>query len=330
MARPYVAFGNRIAELARKQPLFVLGSVGVGLGAIGYVPELYDSYCKRMYAANKLQVMSWNILARPFTKYNKEHHRASGRVEDAIQTVSRYTLAGEDVLNRRCDIVCLQECEDEFTDVKWNLAAPRLLEEYVFFRCPRKATDGPGTAVLVRRGGQAVPLVEPGGHTCIGGSPETGGGSKVATVVPVRAMSREILAVSGHFAWDGDAQKRARHVELISQYVGDKSVVLAGDFNSEPGKSLEEMEKGSSMFGRLKRAIFPEGSMTGLSSDLSEQVCIDHIYTSRDMSHVRAFPMARPTNPWAGRMSRPAKVSGASDHVPIFAELEFDSAEGKS
>eukprot|EP00928_Gymnodinium_smaydae_P078560 TRINITY_DN6266_c0_g1_i1.p1 TRINITY_DN6266_c0_g1~~TRINITY_DN6266_c0_g1_i1.p1 ORF type:complete len:351 (+),score=24.00 TRINITY_DN6266_c0_g1_i1:59-1111(+) len=332
MLRPY---GKRVVERARKQ-LKVLVSICVGLAAIGLASTLIEPPPTILPAASNLQVMSWNILARPYTKYNFQHHRASGSdtnsVENKDQTVSRYTIAGEAILKQSCDIVLLQECEYEFTDEEWNNAAPRLLENYSFFRCPKDAEGGPGTAVLVRQDGQAVQLVDPGDHTCIGGSDETGGGSKVATVVPVQVLSWEILAISGHFAFDGLALKRLQHVEMISEYVGDKSIVLGGDFNSQPGTFLEEMEEQSSMFGGLKRAVLPEGSMTGLSGDFSRQVCIDHIYTSKDISHVRAFPMGIPASPWAGLegpQTHPANVTGASDHVPIYLELKLDDVRSR-
>ena len=269
-----------------------------------------------------LSMLTWNVLARQYTKYNSEFHRASGKLEETTQqTRARYTMAGEEIVRRGCDIVFLQECEARFLQPEWNWAASKLLSDYHMFRCSQTVED-PGTAVLVRKDGRAAPTVST--PVCVGGTKETGGVSKVATLVPVLAASRRFTAVSAHFAFDQKAKQRLHHADLIKDAVGNESLVLAGDFNCEPGPNLEALEASSGLFGSLKRIPLPEGSATGLSGDFTKQVCIDHFYVSADLPPpVGAVALAQPASPWGGKVTRPAKVSGSSDHVPVLACLDL-------
>lgn len=318
---------RQVVERGKQKPLYALSSIGIGLGAVAFGAQWSSAVLAD--ASPRLTMMTWNVLARPYTKHNWQHHRANTKVEEMHQTLSRYTYAGEEIMNQGLDLVFLQECEAEFTQPEWNLVASRLLSEYEFFRCPQEPHEGPGTAVLVRRGGRARPQVEPGRHLCVGGTTDTGGLSKRATIVPVTAGSHSLLAVSGHFAWDGETEKRLRHVEMVGEVVGDRSVILAGDFNCQPGPALDMLEKSSGLLSKLRRVHLPEGTMTGLSGDFQNEVCIDHVYLSPDLCSVWAAALAKPASPWDGKCMRPANVNGASDHVPVVVELNL-FAEGLS
>ena len=264
----------------------------------------------------ELSVMSWNLLARQYTKHNRHYHLAGPDVEDPSQTRRRYTIAGDEIVNRNCDLVFLQECEAAFFIADWNLAATELNSKYMVFRCPQEPETSPGTAVLVKRDGQAV--AEASRPLCIGGISEVGGPGKVATVVPMRVASRSFVAVSTHFTFSGNAAGRRRHADLIGKEVRGRSVVLGGDFNCVPGAQLQALES-FTFLGSLLRV--PVDTATGLNSDFTREVCIDHFYISDDLGEARAVALAEPSNPWGGNATHPAEVTGASDHVPIMAHV---------
>lgn len=267
-------------------------------------------------------MLSWNVLARPFTSYNQRFHRANGKVEEPSQTRERYTLAGEEIARRAADLVFLQEFEAGFLSPEWNLAAPKVTAGYEVFRCPQDLESGPGTAVLVKKAGTSVRVLDER-PICVGGTSETGGRSKLATVVRVEAGAKRFAAVSAHFTWDGNAPQRLRHAELLGAAIGDSSAVVAGDFNCEPGPHLAALES-SSFLGRMRRLELQPGATTGLTGDFSAEVCIDHVYVSADLGPAQASATARPKKPWGGNVTRPAKVAGASDHVPISAVLVLE------
>jgi len=269
----------------------------------------------------RLSVLSWNVLARPYTIYNSQAHRAATRVEDPTQTYARYTMAGKELLNRSADVVMLQECEAAFFDVAWNAAAENLMEKY--FVMPCRIGDEPGTAVLVRKEGPATAL-DPK-PICVGGDASTGGVSKVATVarLKVSGAPADVTVVSTHFMWDGGAEKRAHHCHLVGKAIEGQDVIIGGDFNCDKGAPLDKLEK-TTFFGELRRAeLGPGDAMTGLSGDLTQEKCIDHIYASPGLVPLQPMALAWPKSPWSGEFSGPANVSGASDHVPIFSEFEF-------
>lgn len=260
--------------------------------------------------------MSWNVLARPYTKYNAKFHRASDAVEEPAQTRSRYALAGKTIVDRRTDLVLLQECEAAFFEPEWNSAAAKILKDYDVFPCRQQ--QEPGTAVLIKKGGRAVSQVDR--PICIGGTDETGGVSKIATVVPVRIASRDVSVVSSHFMWDGAADKRLHHVCMLGERLAKGSVVLGADFNCQPGPHLDTLTS-SSFLGDMQRALLHPDDMTGLSGDFEKAVCIDHVYVPPSATVLKATILAKPKSPWDAQSAQPSPVVAASDHVPVLVEF---------
>ncbi len=150
----------------------------------------------------------------------------------------RYALAAREITSRRSDLVFLQECEAAFFDAAWNSAAPTLLQEYELFPCRVSHTAGgeePGTAILVRQLGRAVAIAK--APVCIGGTKETGGQSKVATVLPVRVGDlRDVIAVSTHFTWDGASEARLYHAQLLGNELRTRHnpIILVVYFSCQP------------------------------------------------------------------------------------------------
>lgn len=273
---------------------------------------------------DKVSVMTWNVLAGPFTKYNSAYHKAgAGEIEASSQTIARYSMAGKELTSRLTDIVFLQECETRFFEIEWNSASSDIFKEYHILQC-QTSPEEPGTAVLVRKTGRARLAADK--PICIGGTQETGGKSKIATVVPVTIGSKEIQVVSTHFTWDGATDLRLNHAALIGKGLVDdgSNVILGGDFNCEPGKNLTHLE-GHSFLGKMRHVQLPKGSMTGLSGDdFSKQEHIDHLYISKGMSVRSAAALASPKSPYAVSDGwQPAPVQGPSDHVPVVVELRI-------
>lgn len=289
-------------------------------GAAGAVMLARYLKTKEPPSEPKLSVMTFNVLARPYTKYNQKFHRAQTAVEDVLQTRTRYTLAAEEITSTGTDIVFLQECEAAFFERDWNHAAPKLLDRYYIFAC-RKSKDDveqPGTAVLVQKAGRATATASQ--PVCIGYSGGDGFDfSKVATIVPMQFGGKAFEAASTHFTWDGDAASREHHAKLVGDGLKNaKSVVFGGDFNSQPGVSLEQLES-KTFLGGLRRAALQEGNATGLYKDFSKTEYIDHIYASRDWSPLSSLALRKPCSPW----DETGKVTAPSDHVPVVVELKL-------
>mmetsp|Transcript_60348 Transcript_60348/g.113928 ORF Transcript_60348/g.113928 Transcript_60348/m.113928 type:complete len:303 (-) Transcript_60348:72-980(-) len=290
-------------------------------GTIGAVMLARYLRVKEVPSEPKLSVMTFNVLARPYTKYNQKFHRVPGdfAVEDVMQTRARYTLAAEEITSKGNDIVFLQECEAAFFDSSWNPAAPKLLDNFHVFACRKKKdnVEQPGTAVLVQKAGRATATATQ--PICIGYSPDGQDLSKVATIIPMQFGGKAFEAVSTHFTWDGDAASREHHAQLVGEGLKNaKSVVFGGDFNSQPGVSLEQLES-KTFLGGLRRAALDGGDATGLYKDFSRTEYIDHIYASRDWSPLSSKALRKPSSPW----DESGKVTTASDHVPVVVELKL-------
>eukprot|EP00930_Biecheleria_cincta_P035417 TRINITY_DN24360_c0_g1_i1.p1 TRINITY_DN24360_c0_g1~~TRINITY_DN24360_c0_g1_i1.p1 ORF type:complete len:321 (-),score=40.46 TRINITY_DN24360_c0_g1_i1:169-1131(-) len=312
---------SRLHHVSKKD-IGIASSISFGVGAV-----LLANYATTgngpISADADLSVMTWNVLARPYTKYNAAFHNAPqvsekkhNIEEETSQTVDRYTMAGNQIVGHGSDIVFLQECEADFFNPAWNKAAKKLLEDYSVFPC--RMNSNPGTAILVKKAGSAAAAVTK--PVCIGGTKETGGPSKIATVLPVRYGSRTLKAVSGHFAFDGAKEKRSFHFGLLEKELDTSSVILGGDFNCQPGANLEELE-GFSFLHYMQRAKLPQGIATGLNGNFSERVCIDHIYFSNDFLLRSIAALDKPRSPWVAEGKEPGKVTSASDHVPVVARL---------
>lgn len=300
----------------------------------------------------EVSMLTWNILARPYTKYNQKFHgniedpKSQLNVEAVSQTKGRYELAGQQIVALAHDLVFLQECEAQFFEPEWNAAANDVLNMYSVFPC-RSADTEPGTAVLVKKEGRAEALVQI--PVCVGGIPETKGPSKISTIVPVQVGSKVINAISTHFTGGGpNADKRLYHVNILGDRLKDRSkdelwknaIILGGDFNSY-GQQLKDLEK-ETFLGELQEVQL-KIQRTGLSGDFKKQVGIDHVYISPDLAVVNApcncevWPRLcgqtcgaavnqMPSSPWGkqakardddfGR-AHDVKVSGASDHAPV-------------
>lgn len=295
-------------------------------GAVGLATSFASSDCSVNDSNDKtgVSVMTWNVLARPYTKYNSKFHCAHEAgttmpVEEPAQTRSRYAAAGHIIVNTSHDLVLLQECEADFFEPQWNSEAAKVLKKYHLFACRQQRE--PGTAVLVRKDGRATSQVDR--PLCIGGTDETGGVSKVATIVPVRVGSTDVSVVSSHFGFDGMADKRLHHMQMLGGSLTNQTVVLGGDFNCAPGPNLDTLAS-SSFIGDLQRAVLRPDEMTGLSGDFSKAVCIDHVYVSPSATVIKAACLAKPISPWDGKDTQPAPVVAPSDHVPVVVAIAFD------
>jgi len=274
-------------------------------------------------------VLSWNLLARPYTKYNQRQHCSGEELESEEQTRSRYTLAGREIVAQGCDVVLLQECDPDFFEERWNAAALDVNREYTLYPCFVNMV--PGTAVLVRKDGKAHANAK---AVCIGGTDSTGGWSKVATVLPVRSRAglSDFVAVSAHMTWDGQKQKRQHHVDLVSEHLGKTHhgtpLIFGGDFNCQLGPSLDELES-STFLGGMRRAKLPEGTLTACGNAMVDGAApetIDHIYLSQCLNAAAGgFVGAQPSVPWARTLQKDvgaAKVVAPSDHVHVRVEVQ--------
>ena len=298
-------------------------------------------FFKRNVSDSAFGVLAWNLLAAPFTAFNhgppkcvQGHRNPAESVETAAQTAARYSLATEALLRQAADAVLLQELDTSFFDAAINPRASELLAAYevaATTNAPTVGTDGPGTGVLLRRGGR---LRSTGETRSVGGTRETGGTSKSATCVLVQTCGgQRVWLASIHVAPikfnEAGATTLLRmlaealHVELA--VAGDAAaasappVVLGGDFNAEPSE-LRQLAR-STFLGGLARV--PGLGHTGLSSDFAQPVTIDHLLVSPGLTlRGQRFVANGPCSPYAAAdadgdeaAGAPASVVGASDHV---------------
>lgn len=274
-----------------------------------------------------LSVITWNILAAPYTKYNWKFHRAGAAMECELQqqTRTRYSMAGRHLIERSEDVVLLQECEAAFFSPDMNSEASKINQQYHVFAC--HIGENPGTAVLVKRDGRAKLMNPHQKPLCVGG----GGGcpTYVSTVVQLMVGIHPVTIASVHVPYWPVAKEEAIHnLNLLDgALTGRRLLIVGGDFNAgttPPNEHLSELEA-NTLFGGLKRAKLAPGTMTGLTGDFSAQVVLDHIYTSQDLDIASARALAVPLNggPYSLEGTGPADVIYASDHVPVLAHIKL-------
>lgn len=272
-----------------------------------------------------LSVLTWNVLAAPYTKYNWKWHRAGAAMDCELeeQTRKRYSAAGRDLLEHAADVVLLQECEADFFSPRMNSEAGGIAQLYRVFAC--RCVNRPGTAVLVKREGSASPVSPDQKPWCTGGEE---GSPYVSTVMPLMVGPHRVTVASVHVQFWPVAKDQAIHSlkELEAALRSQPHVIVGGDFNAgttPPNEHLSELEA-STMFGSLTRAKLHPGTMTGLVGDFSAQVVIDHIYTSGGLGIASAYALATPLSggPYSLEGYGPADVVCASDHVPVMAHIK--------
>mmetsp|Transcript_25004 Transcript_25004/g.58052 ORF Transcript_25004/g.58052 Transcript_25004/m.58052 type:complete len:347 (-) Transcript_25004:246-1286(-) len=289
-----------------------------------------------------LTVMSWNILARPYTHHNWQHgvywsdwQDKDGRPRETHkQAQARYGLAIDGILEVGPDVVLLQECEEAFFDPSYNHGADQLLRTYDHFHCclrARHAMPEGGTAVLVKKHGQVETAREAKAWP-VGGTRETGGCSKIATVLPAKFSGRDVLIVSAHFSGSGEHLQYALADLLASQMqqrdydaspATSTAVILGGDFNCDVKRADKLAAR---VFGGdhlSTRAQLKPGTKTGMNGDFTTQVCIDHVYVTNEMVVLEADVRGSPGSPWSWYDGTwlPTQVAAASDHVPLVVSV---------
>lgn len=277
-------------------------------------------------------VLVWNVLAREFTMYNKEppgcvqgHQNPLDKLETREQTAARYSLATKSMLARHPDAICLQELSEEFFSEDVNPMAPMLLQQYDVAH--RINAVGPGTAVLLRRGGK---LVASGNVLSAGASEErTGGYSKSAcgVLAKLRDSSTCVWLVSVHLAPYKYMPAAVRtHLELLSDALRSSltttdagtaalpRIVLGGDLNAELHEVVTLQRECSFLGGAMARVH--TSSHTGLSANFSTPETIDHAFLSPGLRLLQVELEREPSSPFGIVQDEgPAPVVGASDHV---------------
>ena len=287
-------------------------------------------------------VLYWNVLAAPFTFFNKEppkcvqgHHNPDADVETLTQTRERYSRASAALLHRLPDAALLQECEMAFFETHSN---PRASELLARFELHATNEAGPGTAVLLLKGGRCVPT---GRVKRVGAGEATGGTSKSATCVEVQvasssstSSSSSLWLVSIHATPVKYAPEAVRtHLAALHDALRDDvtgaagrisvpRVLIAGDLNAEP-EEVEGLQR-TSLLGGLQRVDAGLGA-TGLEADFSSRVTIDHAFLSPGLRLRAAEREKQPTSPYGVTIdggAAAAPVVGASDHVWQSLSLE--------
>jgi len=286
-------------------------------------------------SSKSFTVLTWNVLARDYTHYNKElpgcvqgHRNPNGSLETVNQTRMRHALASAAIIQRAPDAVLLQEFSVDFLSMYYNPLATVLLTHFV----PAHMTNalGPGTGVLLRKAG---PLLPSGPTLSVGGSKETGGTSKSASGVLVQLESepeRPVWLVSLHLTpYKYSPDKVCAHLRLLGEALrtlaenvtntrpmAPPRVVIGGDLNAQPSE-VRAIQSTCPTLGGAFYHVNAAG-FTGLSADFSSAEYIDHFFLSSGLRMTGPVELERvPGSPY-GISTDPlvsAPVIGASDHV---------------
>jgi len=307
--------------------------VGAAAAAVAY-------YYLRGRDESEFTVLTWNVLAAEFTMFNKElpgcvqgHRNPDGKLETSSQTSARYALAAAVLLARGPDAVLLQELSVDFFDPDINPKAPALLERYMMAHAtnsPSVGDDGPGTAVLLRKGG---PLTATGVAFSVGANSECGGTSKSASGVLVRVGSRgaPCWLASVHAAPLKYKPEAVRtHLALLGEQLRQRlptappRIFIGGDLNADVDEVATLQNEYPGPLGSLHRLLAPGD--TGLSANFSAPCCIDHLFISPGLRLVGAVELERtPSSPYGeGGGPGPAPVHFPSDHVWQCVRLAAD------
>jgi len=239
------------------------------------------------------------------------------------QTQKRYSMAGQHLLEHNVDVVLLQECEAAFFNPDMNSEASKINQRYHVLAC--HIGGNPGTAVLVKRDGQAKLMNPNQTPRCFlpGDFP-----TNMSTVVQLMVGIYPVTFVCVHVPyWPYGKDQAIRQMKLLEDVLTDqRPLIVGGDLNAgntPPNEYLPELEA-NTFFGSLKRAKLAPGTMTGLNGDFSAQVTIDHIYTSQELHIASARALAVPFNggPYSIEGSGPAEIVYASDHVPVLVHIK--------
>jgi len=291
-------------------------------------------YHRRRNGDLSFTVLSWNILAREFTMFNRKppgcvqgHLNPDNELETESQTAARYSLAAEALIARKADAVLLQECSKSFFDALVNPLASSLLEHYAIAHATNE--KGPGTVVLLLKAGS---LTSTGEVFTSGGSEITGGTSKSASGVKVTPrggdVEQNLWLVSLHLTpYKFKPQEVCKHLELLGDAIrsdmdvhtlgAPPRVVLGGDLNAEPDEVAAIQRECPGPLGSLLHRVVAPGN-TGLSATFAEPCLIDHLFLSPGLRTCGSLELERlPESPyglpaWEGET---APVAFASDHV---------------
>jgi endonuclease/exonuclease/phosphatase family metal-dependent hydrolase len=255
-----------------------------------------------------VRLCTFNMLARPYTKFNKALHGASGPLETADQTAARYALNMQVLEDIGPMFALLQEHDRELHPVTQLHAASSV--------CAFVEGRSEGCSVLAfKKHGSAGTLQ----HTW---TLDMGEGKTAAFAfaeVNIEGVATfPLLLVSVHLKGGPDSgpvkvkQITAVLAQVLSQVPPDVPCVLAGDMNeTDPAAVFVELLKEAGF-----KHLEPKGP-TGLNSPMTVQLTIDHVYT-RGLAEVKAAPMVWvPREPWG-----PDAVVG-SDHVPVVFDIGF-------
>jgi hypothetical protein len=283
---------------------------------------------------SRLKIVSWNLLAAPYTRHNTKQHRSGEHQESLAQTKARYCLAGTQLLEFGADALLLQECEKKFFDPVVNAAAEQLLAEFTVygsFDHPNKTGKkcDPGTAVLLRnnRLAAAGPQV-----VVVGGGLGSGGASKTTTMVRVadKLTDRRFILASGHFAYDGKAHMRKYHVELLKPHLLATTFIIGGDWNCDTNSPCMTDLFEHTWLKTQASLCSPEYNLPTILDDRGQPKCIDHFVLSRSHNLVveSVVTEGKPVCPYQANSAcsgssakSPATIVAASDHIPIVLRL---------
>ena len=226
-------------------------------------------------------------MAREFTKYNSDFHNGNHKqLENMEQTISRYTQSTERILKHLPNVVCLQECSEDFFSEDYNKHSYDLKTKYHIIQHNK---DTPGVCVLIHKDfGREIPVTQ-FGSLRVGGSDDVGGRSKKALGVLVETKSgHHILVCSVHLCWEktledgsvGPKEKANKLLNLLGQKLLEKNknlypVILTGDFNMEPTE-LYTLKK--TFLSDL--TMVPITNPTGLGPKFDIETQIDHVYSN--------------------------------------------------
>ena len=242
--------------------------------------------------ARMMKVLSFNLLAHPYTKFSASFHRSpdGGVLESAAQQVTRYARNEVIISTLTPDVLCTQEHDREFVIPDYTEGVSAYVEG-----------RSEGCSVLFRTGSELSRKPRRTWTLDL-----TEGKTAAFAHVPGHGVFVSVHLKGG----PGSEATRRKQLAMVLQALPlEATVVICGDMNeTKPDKLFAEQ---LALHG-LRRV--PYDAWSGMTSDFSAPLALDHVFV-RVSAHATATVMGHPKDPWA------SDATCGSDHVPLLVYL---------
>lgn len=254
------------------------------------------------------RVMTYNVLADAFVKPEFFPNTEAA----CLHRNRRYPLIIERVRAAKADLVCLQEVDRELWE---GLSSSLQCDGYVGSWSPRHDTKPDGCALLWRERHFETRLHHLRFDELAGEKPARRAAIIAQIFVIDHEEVRPFSVFNAHFAWEADGTLDERHHGLFEagQLLGwrgpDEPLIIAGDFNAEPGHVLLQLMRRHDL-----RDSHAEDELTKVEGGRAHKS--DYLLGTH---HIEARPV--PMTTLLKNDTPLPSVDEPSDHLPVITDF---------